>query len=103
MKMKRIEIGVKSLLLDAEIGKFPVCELETINTTIKLYESGSDDLPDCFVAATATLRAGLLLTESEDVKLATQRANISLKVVEWKEIQDAKVLKKLSGLRTRVS
>ncbi len=84
--MKRIEIGVKSLLLEARIEKFPVCESETIGTAIKLYKSGLDDLPDCFIVATATLHTGLLLTEAEDVKPAAQKANVSLKVVKWKDI-----------------
>lgn len=85
--MKRIEIGVKSLLLDTTIEKFPVCEVETINTAIKLHESGLDDLPNCFIAATATHYTGLLLTESEDVKPATQKANISLKIIKWKDLK----------------
>jgi hypothetical protein len=84
---KRIEIGVKSLLLDTRIEKFPICELETINTLIKLYESGLNDLPNCFIAATAALHTGLLLTESEDVKLVAQKANIPLKIVKWKDLR----------------
>jgi predicted nucleic acid-binding protein len=84
--MKRIEIGVKSLLLDATIERFPVCEVETINTAIKLYEN-LDDLPNCFIAATATHHTGLLLTESEDVKPATQKAHISLKIIKWKDLK----------------
>jgi len=83
---KRIEIGVKSLLLDTGIEKFPICELETINTVIKLCESGLDDLPNCFIAATAALHTGLLLTESEDVKPAAQKADIPLKIVKWKDL-----------------
>lgn len=84
--MKRIEIGVKSLLLDTTIEKFPICEVETISTAIKLHESGLDDLPNCFIAATATLHTGLLLTESEDVKPATQKANTPLKIIKWKDL-----------------
>jgi len=84
--IKRIEIGVKSLLLDSAIEKIPICELETINTVMKLHESGLEDLPDCFIAATATLHTGLLLTESEDIKSATQKANILLKIVKWKDL-----------------
>jgi len=86
MIMKRIEIGVKSLLLDIKIEKLPICQLETINTAIKLHESGLDDLPNCFIAATATWHTGLLLTESQDVKPATQRANIPLRIVKWKDL-----------------
>jgi hypothetical protein len=86
MIMKRIKIGVKSLLLDIKIEKLPICELETIDTAIKLHESGLDDLPNCFIAATATWHTGLLLTESQDVKPAAQRANIPLKIVKWKDL-----------------
>lgn len=84
--LKRIELGVKSLILDTKIEKFPVCELETINTAIQLHKNGLDDLPNCFIAATATKYTDLLLTESEDVKPALQKASIPLKIIKWKDL-----------------
>jgi len=84
--MERIKMGVKSLLLDTRIEKFPICEVETIGTVVKLYENGLDDLPNCFIAASATFYTGLLLTESKDVRLAVQKANIPLKLIKWKDL-----------------
>lgn len=83
--MKRIEIGIKSILLDTSVEKFPVCEVETIGDAIRLYESGLDDLPDCFITVTASVHTGLLLTESKDIETAAKKADIKLKLVKWKD------------------
>jgi len=84
--MKRIEIGAKSLLLEARIERFPVCELETIRTAMELHQSGLTDLPDCFIVAAATQHTGLLLTESKDIKPAVQKASIPLEIVKWQDL-----------------
>jgi len=83
--VKTVEVGVKSLLLDEGIEKLPICELYTVSSALKLYEGGLHDLPDCFIAASASVHTGLLLTESDDVKCIVKKVNIPLKIFKWRE------------------
>jgi len=82
----RISIGVKSMLLDGRIGKFPVCEVETINHVIEFFKAGLNDLPDCLICASAVARVGKLLTESKDIKRVVEGVGIKLDVVNWEEL-----------------
>ena len=84
--VRRLETGVKSILFDTKIEKFPVCELETINCALKLYRHGLEDLPDCLIAASAVRHTGLLLTESSDIGRVVRDAEVELGIVRWRDL-----------------
>jgi predicted nucleic acid-binding protein len=84
--VRRLETGVRSILFDTRVEKFPVCELETINCALKLYRHGLEDLPDCLIAASAVRHTGLLLTESGDIGRVVQDAWVELEIVSWKDL-----------------